>query len=58
MLRAEGGATIAEIAAITGWRDHTIRGAIAGSLRKKLGLDVTSEKVGGRGRVYTIRGEG
>ena len=58
MLRTEGGATIAEIAAATGWRDHTIRGAIAGALKKKLGLDVTSEKIEGRGRVYTIRREG
>jgi hypothetical protein len=29
-----------------------VRGAIAGALKKKLGLDVTSEKVEGRGRVY------
>mgnify|MGYP006292912077 CR=1 FL=1 len=58
MLRAEGGATIAEIAAATGWHPHTVRGAIAGSLKKKLGLEVTSEKVDGRGRVYTVSREG
>lgn len=54
MLRAPEGATIEEITAATGWQAHTVRGAIAGALKKKLGLDVTSEKVEGRGRVYRI----
>ena len=47
-------AAIGEIVAATGWQPHTVRGAIAGALKKKLGLDVTSEKVEGRGRVYRI----
>jgi integrase len=38
------------------WQKHTVRGAIAGALKKKLGLDVKSENVGGRGRVYRIAG--
>jgi hypothetical protein len=50
MLRAEGGATIEELVAATGWQAHTIRGAMSGALRKKLGLTVTSEKVEGQGR--------
>ena len=54
MLRAEGGATIDEIVAATGWQAHTVRGAFAGALKKKLGLEVTSEKVEGRGRVYSL----
>jgi predicted transcriptional regulator len=54
MLRAEGGATIDEIVAETGWQPHTVRGAFAGALKKKLGLQVTSEKVEGRGRVYSL----
>ena len=54
MLRAEGGATIDEIVAALDWRPHTVRGALAGALKKKLGLTVTSEKIDGRGRVYTI----
>ena len=53
MLRAPEGATIDEIVAATGWQPHTVRGAIAGALKKKLGLEVTSEKVEGRGRVYS-----
>ena len=55
MLRAPGGATINEIVEATGWKPHTIRGAMSGALKKKLGLTITSEKVEGRGRVYTIR---
>lgn len=56
MLRAPDGATIEEITAATGWQSHTVRGAMAGALKKKLGLEVTSEKVEGRGRVYRLRG--
>jgi len=54
MLRAEGGATIDEIVAATGWQPHTVRGAMSGALKKKLGLTITSEKVDGRGRCYRI----
>ena len=54
MLRTEGGATIEEIMVATGWQSHTVRGAIAGALKKKLGLEVSSEKVEGRGRVYRL----
>ena len=54
MLRADGGATIDEIVEALGWRPHTVRGAMAGALKKKLGLTITSEKVDGRGRVYRL----
>ena len=54
MLRAPDGATIEEIVAALEWRSHTVRGAMAGALKKKLGLTVTSEKVVGRGRVYKL----
>ena len=54
MLRAPGGATIEEIMAATGWQSHTVRGTMAGALKKKLGLDVNSEKVDGRGRIYRL----
>jgi DNA-binding MarR family transcriptional regulator len=56
MLRRPKGATVPEIAEAFGWQPHTVRGAIAGALKKKLGLDVVSEKVEGRGRVYRIAG--
>ena len=54
MLRAPDGATIAEIMAATGWQSHTVRGAMSGALKKKLGLEVTSEKLEDRGRVYKL----
>ena len=54
MLRTPEGATIDEIVAATGWQSHTVRGVFAGALKKKLGLEVISEKVEGRGRVYSL----
>jgi len=54
MLRADSGATIDEIVAALGWRSHTIRGAMSGALKKKLGLAITSEKIEGRGRIYKL----
>lgn len=54
MLRRPEGATISEIVAATGWQAHTVRGAMAGALKKKLGLEVTSEKAEVRGRVYKL----
>ena len=54
MLRRREGATIAQMVEAAGWQPHTVRGAIAGALKKKLGLTVTSEKAEGPGRVYRI----
>ena len=54
MLRREGGATIDEMAEATSWQVHSLRGALSGILKKKLGLDISSEKVEGRGRVYRV----
>ena len=54
MLRQPKGAMLAEIVEATGWQSHTVRGAMAGALKKKLGLTVTSEKDDVRGRVYRI----
>ncbi|MEQ8370804.1 MAG: DUF3489 domain-containing protein [Alphaproteobacteria bacterium] len=58
LLKRKGGATIDEAVDATGWQRHSVRGAISGTLKKKLGLDVTSEKVESRGRVYRITGRG
>ncbi|MDP5308670.1 DUF3489 domain-containing protein [Paracoccus spongiarum] len=55
MLERPEGATIAEIAEATGWKHHSIRGAISGALKNKLGLNVTSEKVKDRARVYSLK---
>jgi hypothetical protein len=56
MLRRPEGATLDELVAATGWQSHTVRGAMAGALKKKLGLTIDSEKVETRGRVYKVRG--
>ncbi len=54
MLRRARGATIEEVVEALQWQPHTVRGAIAGALKKKLGLEVTSEKDEKRGRVYKL----
>ncbi len=56
MLKRPDGATIDEIVKKFEWQPHTVRGAIAGALKKKLGLVVQSDKIEGRGRVYRIAG--
>jgi Protein of unknown function (DUF3489) len=54
MLDRDGGTTIAEIVAATGWQQHSVRGAISGTLKKKLGLTVISATDEGSRRVYRI----
>ncbi len=54
LLKRKKGATIAEIVAATGWQPHSVRGAISGTLKKRLGLMVTSEKPGDGPRRYRI----
>ena len=54
MLKQPAGASIAEIMEATAWQAHSVRGFIAGALKKKLGLDVTSEKDEIRGRIYKL----
>lgn len=56
MLRRTKGTTIDEVVEALEWQPHTVRGAIAGALKKKLGLEVGSEKDDKRGRVYRIVG--
>ena len=55
MLRRPEGATIAEVVAATSWQPHTVRGALAGALKKRLGLEVISEKVEAGDRVYRFQ---
>lgn len=50
--RAEG-TTIAAIVKTSGWQPHSVRGFLAGVVRKRLGLHLMSEKAAG-GRVYRI----
>ena len=52
MQRPEG-ATVAAMVAATGWQRHSVRGALAGALKKTYGLTIASEAAEG-GRVYRI----
>ena len=54
MLRTSAGATIASVATATEWQQHSVRGFLAGVVRKKLGLNLVSEQTD-KGRVYRIR---
>jgi hypothetical protein len=54
MLRRPEGATIAAIMRATHWQQHSVRGFFAGVVRKKLGLDLKSDKVDEGDRVYRI----
>jgi hypothetical protein len=53
LLEREGGATIADLQAMTGWQEHSVRGVLAGALKTRFGLNVTSKKSDGA-RVYRI----
>jgi hypothetical protein len=53
MLQRAEGATIPDLMKATGWQAHSVRGALAGAIKKKLGVKVTSEKRDA-GRIYRI----
>jgi hypothetical protein len=54
MLRASSGATVAAMMAATEWQQHSVRGFLAGVIRKKLGLNLVSEE-SDDGRIYRIK---
>ena len=56
LLDRKEGSTIGDMQEATGWQAHSVRGAISGALKKKLGFDVASQQEDGRGRVYRIVG--
>ncbi len=54
LLRAKSGASVSELASETGWKTHSVRGAISGLLKKKLQLNVQSTKSEDGERRYRI----
>lgn len=53
-MRNPGGTTIAQMMADTGWQAHTVRGAISGMVKKRLGYEVVTEKEPDGLRAYRI----
>ena len=56
LMRRPEGATVAQMGAATGWQAHSVRGALAGSLKRKHKLTIVGEP-GEGGRVYRIAAE-
>jgi hypothetical protein len=54
LLKRPEGASLADLVQATAWQQHTVRGAMAGALKKKLGLNIVSEKTDGQERKYRI----
>jgi len=54
LLKRPEGATIAQMVEATGWQSHTVRGAMAGALKKRLGLVIDSIREGAGERIYRV----
>jgi hypothetical protein len=54
LLRRPKGPTISELSNVTGWQAHSVRGFLSGTLKKKMGLTIVSEKDGKGVRRYRI----
>lgn len=55
MLRSPAGATIEQMIGATGWQAHSVRGAISGVLRKRMGLNVVcTPSPSGGARIYRV----
>ncbi len=54
LLSQRNGATISEMMEVSGWQQHSVRGFLAGTVKKKLGFKLTSSKAEGELRRYRI----
>jgi Protein of unknown function (DUF3489) len=57
LLRRPGGATLDDLVKATGWQPHSVRGFLAGTIRKRLKLPLQSENVKGTRRYRTKAGK-
>jgi|RhiMethySRZTD1v2_1073278.scaffolds.fasta_scaffold2716956_2 Protein of unknown function (DUF3489) len=57
MLQSPSGTTLAAMMKVTGWQQHSVRGFLAGVVRKRLKLKLASKKLDGE-RIYQITGAG
>ncbi len=55
LIRRSKGATLSELAKLTGWQNHSIRGFLSGTVGKKMGLTVESAKNEDGERVYSLK---
>jgi len=55
LLKRKDGATLADLMRATDWQAHSVRGFLSGTLRKKMGLDVTSTKSEDGERSYSVK---
>ena len=55
LLQRSGGATLRDLMKATDWQAHSVRGFLSGTLRKKMGLAVTSSKREDGGRSYALK---
>ena len=53
MLQSPAGATIAAVMKVTGWQQHSVRGFLAGTVRRRLRLTLSSKMVDGD-RIYRV----
>lgn len=53
LMRRPQGASLKELCAETNWQPHSVRGALAGSLKRSRGYQIASERIDGV-RVYKI----
>jgi Protein of unknown function (DUF3489) len=57
LLKGASGASIAELAKAVGWQEHSVRGFMSGTLKKKRSLTIVSTRVGDMDRKYQIKSQ-
>jgi hypothetical protein len=57
LLSRRDGASLEELQAATGWQTHSVRGFLSGTVKKKLGLTLTSDRAGDGPRRYRVGSE-